>query len=277
MNSGIGKGRCVSLLVVVTLLLSVLAGGVYAQRGERGQDPSGNGRRVAPIDLTGTWVSVITEEWQYRMVTPAKGYFFSDQDYSALPHGPGMDGEGGAPTNREGWKIAIAWDPAKDEAAGEQCKSYGAFGGMRLPGYLRVSWQDDSTLKMELTAGNQVRLFNFGAKPAPAGAPTWQGHSVAEWEHARRAPGDAPNGNLKVVTTRLRPQYARKNGIPISANANLEEHYFRYTTPDGNQWLVVTAELTDPQYYDEPWTLTSHFKKVPDNSRPWNPRPCSAR
>jgi hypothetical protein len=229
---------------------------------------------------------VITEEWQYRMVTPAKGYFYSDQDYSPLPHRNMMTGEGGFPGTQEAWKVATSWDPAKDEAAGEQCKGYGAFGGMRLPGYLRISWQDDNTLRMELTAGNQVRTFNFGArpapagpttKPAPAGAPTWQGYSVAEWEHARRAPGDPPNGNLKVVTTRLRPQYARKNGVPISANANLEEYFYRYTTPDGTQWLVVTARLTDPQYYEEPWTLTSHFKKVPDNSRPWNPTPCSAR
>src|SRR5688572_30026577 len=104
MNDRIGERRCVSLLVVTTLLLTVVAGGVYAQN--QGARPvlayeappvriEGTSRGVAPIDMTGTWVSVITEEWQYRMVTPAKGYFFSDQDYSKLPHGPGMDGEGG--------------------------------------------------------------------------------------------------------------------------------------------------------------------------------------
>ncbi len=42
------------------------------------------------------------------MVTPAKG------DYEHLPLTP------------EGRAIADTWDPAKDEAAGEQCRSYGA-------------------------------------------------------------------------------------------------------------------------------------------------------
>jgi hypothetical protein len=219
---------------------------------------------------------VITEEWQYRMVTPAKGFFFSDQSYRKYPQPRGVTGEGGIPTTEEGWKIATAWDPAKDEAAGEQCKGYGAFNVMRLPGYLRISWQDENTLKMETTAGNQVRLFQFNAKQAPTGPPTWQGHSVATWEHARRGPGQGANGTLEVVTTRLRPQYSRKNGVPISANANVTEYYHRYRFPNGEEWLVVTSKLTDPQYYEEPWVLTSHFRKVPDNS-PWNPTPCSAR
>src|SRR4051812_46772915 len=31
------------------------------------------GRTAAPVDLTGTWVSLITEDWEWRMVTPKKG------------------------------------------------------------------------------------------------------------------------------------------------------------------------------------------------------------
>ena len=67
-------------------------------------------RQAAPIDLTGYWVSLVTEDWLYRMVTPAKG------DYASVP------------VNAAGRAAADAWDPAKDEAAGEQCKSYGARG-----------------------------------------------------------------------------------------------------------------------------------------------------
>ena len=62
----------------------------------------------APIDLTGYWVSVVTGDWRFRMMTPLKG------DYTSMP------------MNAEARKIADVWDPAKDEAAGEQCKSYGA-------------------------------------------------------------------------------------------------------------------------------------------------------
>ncbi len=56
-------------------------------------------------------------------------------------------------------KIADAWDPAKDEAAGDQCKSYGAPNILRVPGRLHVTWQDDQTLKMETDAGKQTRIF----------------------------------------------------------------------------------------------------------------------
>jgi hypothetical protein len=107
-------------------------------------------------------VSVITEDWKLRMVTPKKGAF------DALP------------LNAEGRRVGNLWDPAKDEAAGEQCKAYGAGGLMRLPGRVHITWQDASTLKIETDAGTQTRIVKFGAASAPAGEPSWQGQSVAE-------------------------------------------------------------------------------------------------
>jgi hypothetical protein len=68
-------------------------------------------------------------------VTPLKG------DYTSMP------------MNAEARKIADAWDPAKDEAAGEQCKSYGAPALMRVPGRLHIAWQDDQTLKLDILIG----------------------------------------------------------------------------------------------------------------------------
>ena len=134
----------VPLLAVTVGLCLILPAGIYAQRGQRGAQATQTPRASAPVDITGTWVSVITEDWKFRMVTPRKG------DYD------------GVPGTVDAFRIASAWDPAKDEAAGEQCKAYGAVGGMRLPGRLRISWQDDNTLKMELTAGTQTRLFHLG-------------------------------------------------------------------------------------------------------------------
>src|SRR5205085_1939316 len=83
-----------------------------------------------PIDRTGYWVSIVTADWRWRMVTPAKG------DYQ------------GVQLNAEGRKVADTWDPAKDETAGEQCKSYGAPALMSVPGRLHITWQDDTTLKV---------------------------------------------------------------------------------------------------------------------------------
>jgi hypothetical protein len=120
---------------------------------------------MAPVDLTGTWVSVVTEEWRYRMMTPRKGMDFD-----------------GLPMTAAARTAAMAWDPAADEAAGLQCKGYGAPALMRMPGRARISWEDDATLKIEYDTGQQTRLLHFGGRP-PAGAqPSWQGYSVAEWE-----------------------------------------------------------------------------------------------
>ena len=52
---------------------------------------------------------------------------------------------------------------------------------MRLPGRLNITWADDNTLKVDLDAGTQTRLFRFNAPPA-SGPRTLQGYSVATWE-----------------------------------------------------------------------------------------------
>jgi hypothetical protein len=249
------RRQSLPLLVLLSLLLPTV---IYAQRGQRGAPTPANAKAAAATDITGTWVSVITEDWKFRMVTPRKGDF------------------DGVPGTVEAFRVANAWDPAKDEATGEQCKSYGAVGGMRQPGRLRISWQDDNTLKMELTAGTQTRLFHFGETAALTGEPTWQGYSTAQWENAITGRGEPRKGNLKVVTTHLRPGYSRKNGVPYSANANLTEYYHRMNAPNGDVWLTVISELRDPQYLTETWVVSSHFKKVADNSG-WSPESCSAK
>ena len=83
-----------------------------------------------------------------------------------------------------------AWDPAADEAAGNQCKSYGAAAIMRVPGRIHVTWQDDNTLRLDTDAGMQTRLFRFAPVPAAAGQPTWQGNSAARWERSGAGPGE---------------------------------------------------------------------------------------
>jgi hypothetical protein len=141
--------------------LLVMAVTAFAQLGGPPPGPPPTGRTAAPEDLTGYWVSLVTEDWRWRMVTPAKG------DYD------------GVPINAEGRKGADAWDPAKDEAAGNQCKAYGAGAITRVPGRVHISWQDDMTLKVEMDAGTQTRLFHFNGKPPQTGDTGRQGYSVA--------------------------------------------------------------------------------------------------
>ena len=98
-------------------------------------------KETAPIDLTGYWVSVVTQDWRFRMVTPRKG------DYQNVP------------MTAEARQVADAWNPAADEAAGNQCKAYGAAAIMRVPGRIHLTWPDVNTLRIETDAGTQTRLF----------------------------------------------------------------------------------------------------------------------
>src|SRR3954454_18567559 len=106
------NGRSFCFLIASTLVFSV---SLSAQRGGQ-PGPAPSARAAAPIDVTGHWISVVTEDWRYRMVTPKKG------DYPSIP------------LNAAGRQVADAWDPAKDESGGNQCKAYGAAGVIRMPG-----------------------------------------------------------------------------------------------------------------------------------------------
>jgi len=248
----------VASLAALALVLS--GPGLGAQRGGRGNAPPPTPKAAAPVDLAGYWVSLVTDDWRWRMVTPPKG------DVLYLP------------VNAEGRKVAESWDPAKDEAAGEQCRGYGAPGLMHLPGRLHITWDNDTALKVEADAGTQTRVFHFGETGPASAEPSWQGYSVALWEMdgpgGRNAP-PARHGSLKVTTTRLRPGYYRKNGVPYGANAVLTE-YFTTLTDEGVDYLIVTNFLEDPQYLAQPYVRTVQFKRQAD-AKGWNPTPCSAQ
>jgi len=272
------------LYVVVAALLVCGLVHLEAQRGN--PQPPRAPRAAAPIDLTGYWVSIVTQDWRWRMVTPAKG------DY------------GGIQITPEARKVADAWDPAKDEAAGEQCKSYGAPALMSVPGRLHITWQDDTTIKVDTDAGMQTRLLQFalpqgqgapspsGGGNKPADAPrTWQGVSQAQWLTPRAnvplqfrpadRTADAPplrptGGSLRVVTRNLRAGYLRKNGVPYSENTVLTEHWDLYKRPNGEEWLTITTQVEDPRYLPSARLVAPVFKKERDGSK-WDPTPCSSR
>jgi hypothetical protein len=220
--------------------------------------PPRTAKQAAPIDLTGQWVAIVTEDWRVRMVTPPKG------DYAGIALTPA------------GVALANAWDPAKDEADGNQCKAYGAAAIMRVPGRIRISWEDDETLKIETDAGRQTRLLHFTPVDDPAEA-SWQGVSRAEWIPHGGGRGVPPaNGSLKIVTTHMKEGYLRKNGVPYGSSAILTEYFDVLQQPDGSQWLVVKSIVEDSQYLAQTPITSSNFRKQNDRSG-WDPQPCSAR
>jgi hypothetical protein len=255
---------------VIVLLAALLPAIVQAQPGAgKAKQPPRSAKEAAPVDFTGYWVSVVTEDWRWRMVTPIKG------DFASIP------------LNAEGRKVGNAWDPARDEAAGEQCKAYGAPAIMRIPGRLHITWVDDSTLQIDTDQGTQTRLLHFGGKPIAGTAPSWQGYSAAEWEPPVRGLGAPQQGlgatregtrgrSLQVVTTQLRPGYLRKNGAPYSANTVVKEFFDLSNERNGDAWFVVTTIVEDPQNLNEPFVTSTNFKKQRDASG-WSPGACSAR
>jgi hypothetical protein len=220
------------------------------------------------MDLTGYWVSVITEDWRWRMVTPLKG------DAASVP------------ANAASRKVIDAWDPDQDEAAGLQCKAYGAAGIMRLPLRLHITWQDDETLRIDTDAGQQTRLFHFSGQAPRGAAPSWQGYSAAKWETVAPIVGPPvtfitgrvgmKSRSLEVVTTGLRAGYLRRNGVPYSDQTVVKEYYDVFTEPNADTWFMVTTVVEDPVYLAVPFVTTSHFKKLRDASG-WDPEPCRAR
>ena len=204
----------------------------------------------APIDLTGYWVSIVSEDWRFRMVTPPKG---DHPDFLLNP---------------EGIKLADAWDAAQDEAAKDHCKAYGAPNIMRVPGRFHITWADDRTLKIETDAGMQTRLLKFPSTGSgqAAGPPSRQGTSTAQWE--RKA--------LRAETTNLLPGYLQYNGVPFSANVKMVEYFDVITEPGGEIWLIDDAIITDPAYLIRNVKRSTHLRKQADGTG-WDPSPCMVR
>src|SRR5262249_28840761 len=204
-----------AMAILVTIVRMPLPN-LRAQAPQRGQPPPvpPSPRESAPIDLTGYWVSIVNEDWRWRMITPPKG------DYASVP------------LNDEGRKAADTWQPSMDG----QCEAYGAGGLMRMPTRVHITWEGDSVLKVETDAGEQTRKFVFDKSAQATGARTLQGFSAAEWEMAggRAGAGFGPPppdsgrgpkfGSLKVVTTNLRAGWLRKNGVPYSDQAVVTEY-----------------------------------------------------
>lgn len=261
MMRGMWPTICVGVMVASVSLAGQAPGG---RQGGAAQRPTG--RAATAFDMTGYWVSVVTEDWRQRMLTPPKGDFLS------------------LPLNAEGRRVALEWDPSQDAGDNQpqeyRCRAFGAPALMRRPGRLHISWQDDLTLKIETSAGNQTRLLHFGPPPQPSER-SWQGVSAAQWRRQfltvgqGRPGGDGTvaGGHLEVVTTQLNPGYLRTNGIPYSENATVTEYFYRHSGPGALEWLTVTTIVDDPRFLARPFITSTDFKKESDGSK-FKPTPC---
>ena len=200
------------------------------------------------MDLTGSWASIVTEDWRWRMLTPPKG------DFASLP------------LNDEGRNKGNQWTTSQDGS----CEAYGAAGLMRMPTRLNIGWEGDDVLKIETDAGKQTRRFYFDGRPPANPLTTLQGHSVAEWIYPG---GSRQNGSLKVTTSRLSGGWLRKNGAPYSEKTALTEFFDTFSAPDGRAWFVITTIVEDPTYLTQPFLTSTHFRREPNGAQ-WRPEEC---
>ena len=280
--------------------LMIVQGGLVAQAPAQPQPqgPPPTAQSAALVDLTGNWVSVVNQDWRFRMMTPPKG------DYAQIPLTPAAR------------KIADSFDPARYGGANYQtsgivdCRAYGAANVMRMPTRLRITWDSPNVLKIETDWGQQTRLFRFdagrlygdlpqdllmstvGTSQQPA---SLQGVSEAMWERPyqinsavwQRGPAgrggglgterqgeQQTGGSLAVLTTNLSPGWLRRNGVPYGSRTRVIEHYRTFQDPTGAQWFNVTTQVIDPEFLNRPFNTTSDFRKEPDGSK-WAPHPCS--
>jgi len=222
----------------------------------------------APYDLQGYWVSLVTQNWQFRMIVPGPG------EYADIP------------INQQAKQFADAWKAAAEEASGRQCEAYGGAVIMRLPERLHIHWHDANLLQVDIDSGLQTRLLHFAATAAPPNEPVnLQGYSQARWVKLMNSgqlfapPSAPPNpdaGSLEVKTDHLQPGLLRKNGVPYSSRTRVREWWDLRTEPTGQRWLSISTRVVDPQYLIDPYLYDSIFAREADGSK-WAPSPCSLR
>src|SRR5207249_3309873 len=119
--------------------LAIVAGPLGAQgRGQGAAPPAQpqSAQQAALIDLPGYWVSVVDEDWRFRMMTPPKG------DYAQVP------------LNAAARKIADQFNPELYGGPRYQtsqiidCRAYGAAGLMHMPSRLHITWDSPNVLKI---------------------------------------------------------------------------------------------------------------------------------
>ena len=249
-----------SLCLAAAVLLATAASAPAQGPGRGAAAAPPSARASAPVDLTGTWVSIVTEDWIERMSPDSP------------PSGVGRGGRGQFdPTGGAG----VDGPAAAAAAKGDPCRAYGAAGSLRVPGRLNITWADDNTLKIDMDAGKQTRLLHFGAisrhlrsarsrdTPSRRGTSAGEAGAAAAVDAAALRRLHPPGASLRVVTNNMTGGYLLSSRASYSENAVLTEHFTKHTS-FGVDYFTVTAIVEDG-----PLTRisSSTFKKEPNGSK----------
>ena len=156
-----------------------------APAGGRGGPPR-SPREAAPVDLTGYWVSVVTEDWRWRMVTPARGDF------------------AGVPLNAGGAQARAGVGSGEGRGRGRAVPGLrrgGHHAGARTAAHhlARRHHAEDRDRRRHADAAASTSA----AQPAPGAQPSWQGYSAAALGGDRCAARASPT-SCRLRSTRAR-------------------------------------------------------------------------
>lgn len=204
---------------------------------------------VAQSYLNGYWNSLFHEDLDERGPGSELG------DYAGLPVTPAAV------------SVARSWDAEELTLPELQCRPHPSIYGFRAIGMLRI-WevldprtQRQSHIETWMMWQSQHRyIWTDGEHPhPPPQAPaTWQGFSVGTWK----------SDVLEVHTDRVKAAWTRRNGLPTSDKATMEERFFRY-----DDILTHIMMVSDPAYLTEPMVKSNGFVRVENGGM--EPYPCS--
>src|SRR5437660_12846582 len=107
-----------TLAIAGVLWWICVSSALHAQERSARGGPPPTAKASAPIDLTGYWTAVITEDWHTRMLTAPKGDFgVGAPGAIVLPGGrayglgPNPSEGGNIPYKAKGAQAAMKWDP----------------------------------------------------------------------------------------------------------------------------------------------------------------------
>jgi hypothetical protein len=173
--------------------------------------------------------------------------------------GPEIGDYTGLPLNDAARLRTDTWDASLMSLPENQCRPHGPEYEWRGPVGFRI-WKEVDRSTQQLMAYHthgsefavEQTIWMDGRLHPPEDAPhTWQGFSTGKWE------GDT----LVVLTTHLKENWIRRNGVMRSDLATLSSHIMRH----GN-YLTVAVVVYDPVYLTEPFMQTTDFVYAPQQS-----------
>jgi len=193
----------------------------------------------AQVDFSGSWAPLFHEDQPERLPGPELG------DYSGIP------------VNDAARLRADSYDADRISVVTEyQCRPHGGDYSMRGLANMRVDQVLDPLtqrliaieLRMNFQEMERTIWLDGREHPSALAAHTFAGFSTGTWQ-----------GNmLDVVTTHLKPNYLRRNGLPRSDQATFTEHWVRH-----GDYLTVTTLIRDPAFLTEPLVRSQNWLLAP--------------